>query len=265
MAISDYPEKLTSGYYRVREMWEDASSQVGAYKILSNAIKICDENPGTFVFDTEGNAIYPENAVVEESGEEETGEEESGEETGDEDTSEESGEEETETPKGEATTDGAPTEPTTEETGEEEGGEEFPEAIEYENDGNETPIAYTKLSTLMNVRVGNNLHADIVTTYRKNTIIEVLQICSNGWLRFACAESPTGYAYVSNVEDSYNYGVGVNLYTVKPRENIKTVAKNALGDESRYMELREMNGLDCNVLYVGMKLVLSESTDAAVK
>jgi hypothetical protein len=26
------------------------------------------------------------------------------------------------------------------------------------------------------------------------------------------------------------------------------------------MELREMNGLDCNILYVGMRLVLPEST-----
>lgn len=251
MAISDYPEKLTSGYYRVRENWEDASTQVGAYKILSNAIKTCDENPGTFVFDTEGNVIYPDSAV-----EEETGEEESGEETG-----EESGEEEFETPTDETSTDETPTEPTTEE----ESGEEFPEAIEYENDGNKTPIAYTKLSTLMNVRVGNDFHADIVTTYRKNAIIEVLQICANGWLRFACAESPTGYAYVSNVEDSYNYGVGANLYIVKPRENIKTVAKNALGDESRYMELREMNGLDCNILYVGMKLVLPETADTTAE
>jgi len=240
MAISDYPEKLTSGYYRVRVTWEDASSQVGSYKVLANAVAACDKNPGTYVFDTEGNAIYPE-----------TGESEDGEETGG----------VTDGVAGEGAGEGSNDEPADNSTDTlTDDPAEFPEAIAYENDGNETPVAYTKLSTLMNIRVGNDLHADILTVYRKNTIIEVLQICSNGWLRFVCAESPTGYAYVSNVEDSYNYGVGGNLYTVKPRENIKAVAKNALGDESRYMELREMNGLDCNILYVGMRLVLPEST-----
>lgn len=140
MAISDYPEKLKNGYYRVREMWEDASTQAGAYKVLANAIAACDKNPGTYVFDTEGNIIYPEETGEEESGiEDESGLEESGDET-----------EETNTP----------------ETGEGEAGEEFPEAVEYENDGNDVPIAYTKLSTLMNVRVGNDIHADIVATYK---------------------------------------------------------------------------------------------------
>lgn len=252
MAITDYPERLTSGYYRVRETWEDAASQVGAYKILANAITTCDKNPGTYVFDTEGNAIYPETVETDEEESGEEIEEETGEETGEE-SGAESEEETGKESESENQDDPADT------------SEEFPEAIEYENDGNDNPVAYTKLSTLMNIRVGNDLHAEIVTTYRKNTIIEVLQICSNSWLRFACDESPTGYAYVSNVEDSYNYGLGANLYTVKPKENIKTVAANALGDEDRYMELRKLNGLDCNILYVGMKLVLPEHTDATVE
>nr|WP_238483824.1 LysM peptidoglycan-binding domain-containing protein [Anaerosporobacter faecicola] len=54
-----YPEKLTSGYYRVRKTWKDSKSQVGAYRILTNAKAAADKNPGTFVFANDGTAIYP--------------------------------------------------------------------------------------------------------------------------------------------------------------------------------------------------------------
>ena len=55
----DYPEKLTTGYYRVRKTWVDKQSQIGAYRILENAKKTADSHPGTFVFTNEGVAIYP--------------------------------------------------------------------------------------------------------------------------------------------------------------------------------------------------------------
>lgn len=54
-----YPEKLTSGYYRVRKTWKDSKSQVGAYRVLKNAKVAADKNPGTFVFTNDGVAIYP--------------------------------------------------------------------------------------------------------------------------------------------------------------------------------------------------------------
>ena len=58
----EYPAKLTSGYYRVRKTWKDSKSQVGAYRILANAKKAADKNPGTFVFSNDGIAIYPTKA-----------------------------------------------------------------------------------------------------------------------------------------------------------------------------------------------------------
>lgn len=58
-----YPEKLPSGYYRVRKTWKDSKSQVGAYRILKNAKVAVDKNPGTYVFTNEGVAIYPEKAT----------------------------------------------------------------------------------------------------------------------------------------------------------------------------------------------------------
>ncbi len=54
-----YPEKLTSGYYRVRKTWKDSKSQIGAYRNLKNAKAAADKNPGTFVFTDDGKAIYP--------------------------------------------------------------------------------------------------------------------------------------------------------------------------------------------------------------
>lgn len=42
--------------YRVRKSWKDAASQIGAYKVLKNAIAAC--KPGYSVFDGEGRAVY---------------------------------------------------------------------------------------------------------------------------------------------------------------------------------------------------------------
>lgn len=49
-AGATYPEKLTTGYYRVRKSWSDARSQLGAYRVLANAKKQADDNPGFYVF-----------------------------------------------------------------------------------------------------------------------------------------------------------------------------------------------------------------------
>ena len=44
--------------YRVRKTWADSKTQKGAYKVLKNARKCADENPGYKVFDSEGIIIY---------------------------------------------------------------------------------------------------------------------------------------------------------------------------------------------------------------
>ena len=56
------PPAITEGKerYRVRKAWSDAKSQKGAYKILSNARKCADANPGYSVFDSKGTRVYPE-------------------------------------------------------------------------------------------------------------------------------------------------------------------------------------------------------------
>ena len=42
-------------WYRVRKNWQDAESQVGAFKALDNAKKCADEHPGFSVFDENGD------------------------------------------------------------------------------------------------------------------------------------------------------------------------------------------------------------------
>ena len=64
---TEYPEKLTTGYYRVRKEWKDGKSQIGAYRVLANAKAAADKNPGTFVFSNDGVAIYPDQEKKEET------------------------------------------------------------------------------------------------------------------------------------------------------------------------------------------------------
>lgn len=69
-AVPDYvsfkatPEQKEStagtGYYRVRKAWEDAKTQIGAFKKLDNAVNICKANTGYRVYDNNGKQVYPE-------------------------------------------------------------------------------------------------------------------------------------------------------------------------------------------------------------
>ena len=268
MSIENYPARLTTGFYRVREKWDDPSTQVGAYRILANAMTKADEHPGTFVFAEDGTAIYPEpesgleeepvtDPVEDAAGEmpAETGSTSGDTPTVDTPTISEPTEQTTTTqePAAQEPTAGDSAEPDTPV----ESGEEFPEAVEYENDGGEKVVAYARLKTLMNIRAGNAMDADLITVYRKGTIVEVLQECGNGWLRIKCRESATGFAYVSNEEGQYAF-VGKGLYTVAARDNLWKIAEKKLGDGTRYTEIRQLNGLTCNIIRVGMPLILPE-------
>ena len=60
--LTQYEVKDSGGkvirWYRVRKSWADAKSQKGAYKILDNAKKCADQNPGYKVFDADGKVVY---------------------------------------------------------------------------------------------------------------------------------------------------------------------------------------------------------------
>ena len=63
-AGATFPEKLITGYYRVRKSWSDTKSQLGAYRVLANAQKQADDNPGFYVFSNDGTRIYPDQKAV---------------------------------------------------------------------------------------------------------------------------------------------------------------------------------------------------------
>lgn len=233
MSMKEYPAKLTTGYYRVREDWEDEASQLGAYRLLANAKAKCDENPGSRVFDNDGNVIYPEEAVPA---------------TGAEDTEEHSvlDEPEKKTPEEESPDE----EPAADEEKKSDSAEEeYPTAEEFP-----ATIAYGKLKTLMNIREMPDTGAEVVTVYKKNTLIEIVEFCA-GWLKIKCPEAASGLAYVLNSADTYAFTAS-KIYTVAPGDNLWKIAEKELGDGSRCADIRALNGLTSNAIRVGMKLLI---------
>lgn len=68
--LTDYDAKDSGGtgtevirWYRVRKSWSDSKTQKGAYKILDNAKKCADQNPGYKVFDADGKVVYEPKAA----------------------------------------------------------------------------------------------------------------------------------------------------------------------------------------------------------
>ena len=60
---SDESSDTAIRWYRVRKTWVDSKTQKGAYKILDNAKKCADKNPGYKVFDADGNVVYEPKAA----------------------------------------------------------------------------------------------------------------------------------------------------------------------------------------------------------
>lgn len=234
MSMKEYPAKLTTGYYRVREDWEDEASQLGAYRLLANAKAKCDENPGSRVFDNDGNVIYPEEAVPV------TGAEEAEEKPVMDEPEGKAPEEEPSEEKGTPVTDEQKAEP---------GKEEYPTAEELP-----AAIAYGKLKTLMNIREMPDTSAEVVAIYKKNTLIEIVEFCA-GWLKIKCPEATSGLAYVLNSADTYAFTAS-KIYTVVPGDNLWKIAEKELGDGSRCADIRALNGLTSNAIRVGMKLLI---------
>ena len=65
--LTQYDAKDSGGeavrWYRVRKSWADSKSQKGAYKVLANAKKCADQNPGYKVFDADGKVVYEPKAA----------------------------------------------------------------------------------------------------------------------------------------------------------------------------------------------------------
>ncbi|MCD8098042.1 MAG: LysM peptidoglycan-binding domain-containing protein [Lachnospiraceae bacterium] len=126
-----------------------------------------------------------------------------------------------------------------------------------ENDGNTEVIGYAKLRTMMNIRDKNSLDSEIVTIYKKDTIVPILQYCSNSWARIVCEEADCGYAYVCNTDNVYLI-IGKSIYTVEKGDTIKSIAAALLEDEERYTEIKTLNEFSSNVIAEGQVLLIPE-------
>ena len=59
------PSAPSTSLYRVRKAWKDAASQKGAYSVLENAKKCCDQaGAGYYVFDGNGKVVYPAEGAI---------------------------------------------------------------------------------------------------------------------------------------------------------------------------------------------------------
>lgn len=56
--VNGTPQQEEISWYRVRKSWDDASSQIGAFTVLSNAKAYADANPGHSVYDSKGVKVY---------------------------------------------------------------------------------------------------------------------------------------------------------------------------------------------------------------
>lgn len=54
------PNEPSNHLYRVRKSWNDINSQIGAFKDLNNAKKLCDKNAGYKVYNSKGAQVYPQ-------------------------------------------------------------------------------------------------------------------------------------------------------------------------------------------------------------
>ena len=126
---------------------------------------------------------------------------------------------------------------------------EFPTAEELP-----ATIAYGKLKPLMNIREMPDTGAEVVTVYKRNTLIEIVEFCA-GWLKIKCPEAVSGLAYVLNSADTYAFTAS-KIYTVVPGDNLWKIAERELGSGGRCADIRVLNGLTSNAIRVGMKLLI---------
>lgn len=127
--------------------------------------------------------------------------------------------------------------------------------IVYPKSVNRKTILYGKLRSDMNIRAEANAETSMIVEYCKGTIIEIVEVCSNGWYQIRCNESESNYAYVSNVSDNY-VSVGSSVYTVEKGDSLWNISQSLLGNGNRYKEIKTLNGLSNDRICVGDLLLI---------
>ncbi len=109
----------------------------------------------------------------------------------------------------------------------------------------------------MNIRSGAGIHYPSFGTIHKGTVVEVLEILTNGWLKIVWPDAVCGYAYTSYQNGKYyTYAAYYNTYIVKPGDTLSGIARNQLGRESRYREICQLNQLTSTEIQIGQILFI---------
>lgn len=255
----EFPAKITRGFYRVMEENAEGAAQLGAYRLLANAIRTCDENPGSCVLADAGVCIYPSDAGGQvEPGDTDSGYTDSDGDGGGDDGGGDSGGSGGDTggDSGHEGSDG---------DGGDDGGDDHSDSGDHDGDPLRPQIpegvaGYCKLKTMMNVRAEPSSGAELVATYKEDTILAITQFCGDGWLKIQCGEAEE--AYLLNEGGRYA-SIGKTLYTVRKDDNLWKIAEEQLGDGTRYKEIAEINFLVSNRIRIGMDLILPEAIPTA--
>lgn len=118
-----------------------------------------------------------------------------------------------------------------------------------------TAVVYGMLKEEMNVRTSSSTKGTIITSYKKGTVVKILQILSNGWVKVVCKESSNGVGYISNVKGRY-ISYSIRSYTVKKGDTLWSIASKQLGSGSKYKVIMSMNQLNTQRIYIGQILYL---------
>lgn len=124
----------------------------------------------------------------------------------------------------------------------------------YIETSDETVKSYGKLKQEMNIREDAGVSYDLIATYPRGTIIEIISE-KKEWYCIKCPEAAKGYGYVSNKDGRY-ISIGSWLYEVKKDDTLWMIAKRYLKNGSLYKDIMELNHLTSTVIQKGDLLLM---------
>ena len=105
------------------------------------------------------------------------------------------------------------------------------------------PLLMQSWTTLMNIRDGQQPGCGEPHYLSKSTVVEVLQVCGDGWLRIRCPESELVLP-MEGRRQVYLWSWEKGLLRYLPGNNLWKISEEQIGDGTRYTEIRELKRPD---------------------
>lgn len=120
---------------------------------------------------------------------------------------------------------------------------------------NSKVINYGKLKANMNIRKQASTKSTIITVYKKGTLIEILEVRSNGWMKIVCKEATDGIAYVYNGKERY-VTLGKKSYVVQKGDTLWKISKQFYKSGIYVAKLMAANKKVSMRIHVGEKILI---------